>query len=487
MMKNNSRTHNEALTHSTSDSAIVDMFFLFGALRHQSDSVIKTVLHNALNEDKVKTLKLLAYFRDIEQGIGERRVFRVSLQYLYDNNMYDCLEVFITNIKPLIYDNIARVDDFIWLANHIIKKDGYNKNSYVSEILITLMSLLEDKKISGIVAKWMPRKKGQYGRVVKYMRRNGIIETFSTYRKKIVSLSNTVEQAMSDKKWKGIDLSKVPSIAMRKYSKAFNRHGILTPFLDKLKKGETKINAQRLTPSNVVIDIINERYGGIDNSQRELLNQQWLNLKELDNLPKEFRALPVIDVSSSMYSPNNIPMSNSIGIGLYMAENNPNEVFRDHFITFTREPYFAKITGHDIYAKVHNALKTYGYNTDLQKVFELILKTSIDNNIPADEMPTHIVIISDMEFDSMVIDGTDVNTLQMMDRLYQQYEYERPQIVFWNVNGRLGNVPAKDNDKNVILVSGSSQNILNFILKKHYEDITGIIDEVVNDERYAFI
>ena len=38
-------------------------------------------------------------------------------------------------------------------------------------------------------------------------------------------------------------------------------------------------------------------------------------------------------------------------------------------------------------------------NTDLQATFELILDQAVKHNVPLSEMPTKVLILSDMEFD----------------------------------------------------------------------------------------
>ena len=39
-------------------------------------------------------------------------------------------------------------------------------------------------------------------------------------------------------------------------------------------------------------------------------------------------------------------------------------------------------------------------NTDLQATFKLILDQAVKHNVPVSEMPTKVLILSDMEFDS---------------------------------------------------------------------------------------
>ncbi|MFA7543030.1 MAG: DUF2828 family protein [Candidatus Cloacimonadaceae bacterium] len=518
MMYNNSRTENYGLTHSTSGNALIDMFFLFGAMRHQSDDDIITIFDAAYKTNRKAAIKLLLYTRDISEGMGERRVFRLCLYYLYVINEHRVIDQIIDQMSYLIKSNITRVDDFLYLAQKMLNRrfSVYHKYEYktkrlpklintriafVDDILNTLFTLMEDKEIGPIVAKWMPRKTGQYKYLTRYMRKYNFIESYSSYRKQIVGLSNTVEQQMSARDWNNINLEQVPSLSMKKYKTAFFRHEIMQAYLEKLQKGEAKINAQRLTPGDIVLDLFN-KYRGLLNDYpvygndgnpldsddlRVLFDAQWNNLKQLDDLPKEFRALPMIDVSGSMFCPNYIPISNSVGLGLFIAENNPNEVFKNHFITFTSEPRFQKIVGHDIVSKVENSLELIGYNTDIQAAFELILNKAVDENIPPDEMPTHLIIFSDMEFDDSCIEGTSVNALTMMTELYEEFGYTRPTIVFWNVNGRIGNVPAKDTETDVLLVSGYSQNVVNLILKQHYNDVSEMLNVVLENERYNII
>ena len=156
----------------------------------------------------------------------------------------------VNNLDKILVLNIARVDDYIWLANEILKSKPLSDNDkkMVTNILNGLMLLLDHKKIGGIVAKWMPRKHGKYSEVVKFMRKNGVINTYSDYRRVISHNSHTVEQQMSKNDWSNINLEKVPSIAMKKYKKAFLKRNLLLQFVKNVAEGSAKINAKKLTP-----------------------------------------------------------------------------------------------------------------------------------------------------------------------------------------------------------------------------------------------
>ncbi len=481
-LKNNNYTYNDMPTHSSSGSPLLDLFFLCGASRNMGEPEIITLFDEAYQEDPTAALRILFYARDIEKGLGERRFFRVITKWLGDNptNLNNLLK------EENITQNIIRVDDLVYLADNFVKNKNYE---FANKIIKFLFSLMQNKNIQGIVAKWMPRKKSQYGKLVKYMRTNKIIDSYSSYRHQIVSLTNVVEQKMSANEWDKIKLEHVPSIAMRKYKKAFERHGLLKSYIEKVVKGKAVLHAKRLFPYQIVREILNDRVYKypLNDTNRQLLNEQWKRLQELDDLPKEFRVMPVIDTSGSMIFNYSLPLSIALGIGLFIAENNPNPEFRNYFITFSDRPEFQKIRGVDIVEKVKNAMNApWGMNTNLEAVFELILEKAKNSNVPPEEMPTHIIIISDMEFDNCVKNPTD-NAMQMISHEYESAGYSLPNVVFWNVNGRLGNIPAQLNDKGVLLVSGASQNTVNFILKKGYEDIIELVYEIVKNPRYSHI
>lgn len=479
-LRNNTRTANGMATNSSSGNPIVDLFFLCGAARNMSDNDIITVFNEAYQKDATSALRILFWARDIEKGLGERRFFRVVAQWLDKNILTSVLQ------DQNFTQNIVRVDDLVYLADNFIKN---GKNDAADAIITFLFGLMKNKTLQGIVAKWMPRKNSQYGKVVRYMRSNGFINSYSEYRHQIVSLTNVVEQNMSAKEWDEINLEHVPSIAMKKYKKAFHRHNILKPFVEKVVAGEAKLHAKRLFPYEIVKEIMNSGIArsAMNDTNRQLLNEQWKGLQQLDDLPKDFRAIPIIDVSGSMTMPNNIPMSVAIGIGLFMAENNPNETFRNYFITFSNSPEFQKITGADITEKVKNTMRApWGMNTNIEAVFKMILRKAVDDRVPENEMPTTIIIISDMEFDQCA-QNPNQNATEMIRREYIAAGYNMPTVVFFNVNGRTKNIPAQINDQGVILVSGASQNAINFVLKQGYADMMGLVNEVINNERYSHI
>ena len=98
-------------------------------------------------------------------------------------------------------------------------------------------------------------------------------------------------------------------------------------------------------------------------------------------------------------------------------------------------------------------------------------------------MQTKLLIISDMEFNSCARNGNDT-ALKMVSRMYSEAGYKMPEIIFWNVNGRLGNVPSKYDQKGVGLVSGFSPSILKSVLQGNIDTPESLMLRTVMSERY---
>jgi len=127
---------------------------------------------------------------------------------------------------------------------------------------------------------------------------------------------------------------------------------------------------------------------------------------------------------------------------------------------------------------------SWGMTTNLQATFDLILMSAAKASLPQSEMPTKLLIISDMEFDEA--DRNQTNLDNIRDK-YSRSGYTMPQIVFWNVNGRLGNVPATVKDKGIGLVSGFSPSILKSILQGEIYSPEQLMLDTVMVDRYSCI
>ena len=440
-------TNNGMVTNSTSLNSNVDMFFLAGASRNMSERDIETLFQKAIVENPSVALKLMFWARDPRGGAGERRFFRICSKFL-NKNYLSYLE---KNIKYVPeygrWDDIFELDEKIVLP--LIKEGLENEN--------------------GLLAKWLPRNHDEFAnKVRKYM---GLSP--KEYRKLVVGLSNTVEQKMCAKDWEEITYSHVPSVAMNKYRKAFLKNDMnrFNEYIELVHEGKEEIKAGVLFPH-----MLYEAWKR--HEDKRAVEAQWNNLPDFMADSNE-SVIPVCDVSGSM---SGLPMSVSVALGVYMSERN-RSIFKDAFITFSSEPTMQYLKG-SLYERLRQLESAeWGMSTNLEGVYKLILNKATKNNLPESEMPTKILIISDMEFNQCAQNGNDT-ALSMIKRMYSEAGYKLPDIIFWNVNGRLGNVPSNFKAKNVGLVSGFSPAILKSVLSGSIDTPESLMLKTINSERY---
>jgi hypothetical protein len=357
-----------------------------------------------------------------------------------------------------------------------------------NQALALIKQGLDDK--NGLCAKWMPRpnignreRKRQANVIRKYL---GL--TPKEYRKLIVGLSTTVEQLMCSKNWNQIEYSKLPSKAMSDYMKAFSKNDLerFQAYLESVKKGEAKINAGAVYP----YDVIKNLKHGIS----EGANQQWNALPNYMEDNNE-RMIPLVDVSGSMECPagnnkNVTCMDVSISLGLYISERNVGP-FKDAFITFSSEPELEVVTG--TLQERYNQMSTsqWAMSTNLESAFALILNQAKKHNVPESEMPTSLIILSDMEFNSAInCNGWGSQSTwnptaqQMIETMYSEAGYRMPKIIYWNLNGRGNNYPVSFDKQGTALVSGFSPALLTSLLSGKDFTPESMMFDVVNSTRY---
>jgi hypothetical protein len=280
-------------------------------------------------------------------------------------------------------------------------------------------------------------------------------------------------------------------LASSRYQKAFHKNDgeRYREYVESLKKGTAKINAGAVYPYDITKSM---RFGDTDVS-----SEQW---KALPNYMEgsEERILPVVDVSGSMEqpvgsNPNLNCMDVAISLGLYISERNVGQ-FQDTFITFSARPQLQVLNGDLVDRLAQLAHADWGMNTDLEATFKLILDQAVKHRVSQDEMPTKVLILSDMEFDTALGKTRGCNwagtsewnptAQQMIKGMYKDAGYEMPDIVYWNIQSRNDNFPTSVNEMGTALVSGFSPSIMKSVLT--CEDFTpyNMMMETIDSPRY---
>lgn len=463
-------TENGAITNASSLDANLDFFALAGAMRDRPDDAVN-LFERAYFADKLTAVRTLFYLRDIRGGQGEREIFRkcfLRLAKLDETTAVALLEHI---------SEYGRWDDLIKLL------EFKNQDSLLDMAIMLIIAdklsddivACRDGKSISLLAKWLPSINTSSKRsvalakdIAKRLRMSPVAyrKILSELRKHIILL----ETQMSANQWSDIDYSKLPSQAGRKHVKAFKKHDEerYTNYLDQVVKGKAKMNTSTLFTYEV--------FNSIKSGDIDAANAMWTALPDYTN---GRNALVVADVSGSM---DGLPMSISVSLALYFAEHNEGP-FHNKFMTFSSTPEVVEVVGNTLEQKMQNIEDSeWGMSTNLEGVFNVLLKSALDSEASQEDMPSVLYIISDMEFDS-AISSPDESIFDNAKNKFRAKGYQLPHVVFWNVDSRQNQAPATKYDNSVTLISGSSQSTFRYAVEG--KSPKELMLEVINSERYT--
>lgn len=490
-------TENGALTYKSTLDGLLDLFALGGAYRTRSDADVINLFMKAFREDETHALRCLFYLRDVRGGQGERRFFRIVTRWLADNHT----AAMRRNLKYV--PEFGRWDDLYTFVGSPLESEAFN-------LMYEQLKLDVQCKTPSLLAKWLKsentsskesRKLADLTRRYFHMNHKEYRKTLSILRERI----RLLERLMSAQRWDEIEFDKIPSRAGLIYKNAFARHDVermksekaVQSYQDFAKSKDTKVNAKALYPYEVVSQAYNHtRYSRhLDDTNRLMINKYWDNLEDYFK-NASLDALCVVDTSASMWGNQaSAPINVAISLGLYCAEK-ARGPFAGHYVSFSSRPQLIKTEGVDFCDKVERIYKTnLCENTNIEATFDMLLNTAIKNKCTQADLPKSLIIISDMEFDyargyhSYWRGGYDTPSretlMEGIKRKWENYGYQMPNLVFWNVNSRNhDNIPMRQ-ENNITFVSGMSPVLFEQIMQD--KTALDLVMDKLDSERYACI
>tara|TARA_Y100000310_G_scaffold133925_1_gene132917 strand:- start:5109 stop:6518 length:1410 start_codon:yes stop_codon:yes gene_type:complete len=415
------KTKNNALCYSDVNKCL-DLFSKIGGLRNASRNRVVEMFEEAFNENPELATRISYWARAAREGSGERNTF-----YLILDEIAKCSPAFVS-------DNARTLAEL-----------GYYKDLiryfHIPGVVSAFAQSIREK--DRLACKWSPRK-GENAKLL----RDELGFTNRDYRKWLKRYSTTVEQQMSNREWDDVNYSSVPGGAMRRYGKAFEtRDG---KRFDEWKNDKTtKASVSASYPHEVMAVAVKDE---------QLAQKLWDNLPDL--IKEGENILPMIDTSGSMYG---LPIEVAISLGLYLSINNKGK-FNSKYLTFSENPKLGHIpqgTLLEIRQKIMG--DGWGMNTDFEKAYHLILDLAEKFDVKDEDMPTMLLVLSDMQFDDSHNRGEKPH-LDNIRRLFEERGYTMPKLVFWNLEGSHYGSPSMPSVDGVGMVSGFSPSIMKAVL-----------------------
>lgn len=462
-------TTNGAGALTNTGSRLVDLFSTIGASRNDLEGVRKR-FDAAYKVDPLKAAAILLYARDIRHnGAGERQVFRTILK-----DMAGSGRRYTSEILNLIAE-VGRFDDF----------QAVYDTAWESTAVTIWADAIKERNV--LAAKWAKREDKVLQRALG-LNEAGLRKLLASIRK-----DHIVETKMCSKNWTGIDFSKLPSVAGMRYAKAFGRNDGVR-YSAFITSKETKVNASTSYPHDVYRMY---KYG----NERAAAGKYWVNLPDLGC---KGNILPIIDTSSSMNATASGVISCldvSVSLGTYLAQQIVGK-FQNMCISFNSTPKLHQLPVSDDPCKVLDFVKNidWGGSTNLQKTYELVLDSAKKLHCDQDDMPEYLMILSDMQFNTAIGNGTNgyyvgrevVTNPRYAETLYGDMQkkfaaagYKMPKVIFWNLNAEFNNQPVASFQADTALIGGFSPNIIKAVLS--CEDVVITPESIMENAIAPFI
>lgn len=423
-------TWNEAEAFSTTLNSCLDLFAKGPMATYMG---LYDMLEEAYSECPETTIQLAFWLRDPRQGAGRREAGRQALRFIAQK---------VGEISdPRYIAKFGRWDDLLHLP-------------ITDQCIKTWVSTAPANQLA---AKWLPREKSVNKMYAKRFQSTMGWGT-KQYRQFCSKHTRVVETQMCKKQWGDIVYEHVPSQAFRILSEAFQRNdkSRFESFLEEVKEGKSKVNAGAVYPHEVIKKTLAHNFYSWSNG--EVFTSEEIQWKNLPNFfDGRCSTIVVADTSGSMATGEKSvrPIDVALSLALYCAERLKGP-FKDNFITFSSNARFHYLDPEISIAERLQGIEEIMSNTDLMSVYKLILTTAKYLQIKQEDMPENILIISDMQFDSMVDNSIPH---QRAKEMFEDAGYKAPNLIYWNV-GSAKAMPITHNQAGAALVSGYSPSVL---------------------------
>lgn len=465
---------NDIQDEISTNSQVLNFIINCRSLRTKSELDIIKAFEDAYNCNNNTAIKALFYVRDIKSGLGERRVFRVLINYLAKKNP-DIIKKNLKNIT--IY---GRYDDLYSLFNTPLEND-------VIELFKAQIKLDLKSDNPSTLCKWLKSENCSSNASKKLGIRTRCLLGYSSreYRKLLSLLRNKifiVERELSNKTYNNIDYNKVTYQNIVRYRGAFIRHDKINyqNYLENYVANNlvSKNFNQDISIIPIITDIINNI---ISKKSKNIYpyNKLWeLKLATLKSI--ESKDIVILNIENNTNINSSLALKSGIS---YILINKilSTHKFKNYYMYFNNlyKPKFGKVPSGNIFEEVSSVFKNNCKRlNNVTQLLELMLFTAIKKDYKQCDLPERVVIISDKD-NSLSEELIDYDALILA---YNKSGYTFPQILIWYPDIKSVSLYTEKNKSKVL--HGFSEDLILDVLSKRYEDITSMIIDTLHSEQY---
>ena len=215
------QTEKGAISYSATEPRVN---FFFKTVRSTTTENLCSMMQECWTCDPLDTLKLLFHLRDCRGGKAEKRLFQDGVRWLIQHHPdmvlknFDCIP-FYGSYKDLLVIFLGTP-----LEQEMIAR-------FSTQLKLDLDAVKTDPKANiSLAAKWAPSESRQYDK--KFHTVKKLAQSLNVNKQQYRTLYLTplrnhlkiVEKQMCDQQWSEIDFSKLPSVALKRYTKTFKKH-----------------------------------------------------------------------------------------------------------------------------------------------------------------------------------------------------------------------------------------------------------------------
>lgn len=478
-------TWNGAVSNSTTGFAkygtCLDYFFKAGTYVKREQTAVDTDMVRVFSDDEETALKILFGLRlitrkpkgagveieDAQTGYGRKDEFYKGVVWLHNN-------------KPdLLYRNL-----------HLIPVFGCWKDLMTEPLIDTLnvervYALVAENLDDQLLRKYLPQiRSGKKIRTDRDRKRSNWAKGLCAhlginakeYRKlKSSGAAHIWQKQMQRKQWDDIHFNGIPGKAMllatsrkgKDKQTVFERHGQVARLTDwVVKQKSVKFNGYPY-------ELLCAYNKGATMIQKIVYDKQFESVLEKMGNHKLGNVLACLDISGSMgmqVVPGVSAMDICISMGVAFSAMNSG-YFKDVVCGFSDNAIVAKLHGGFCdrvnYIKTDPEIQRVAWgSTNFQGVIDLLVGIRKNNpEIPVNEYPETILVISDMQFNPAGTGGYYWGRTQQPEvKPETNYEVARKKlnaaglndmrIIWWCVNGQTTDFPSTMDDKGVYMIGG---------------------------------